>query len=226
MNKRRQKNKKNISKIKHEGKKALLLAIFEWKKFKGTVVIQRALKRYDEGVVVDGIFGKHTLSMVNDISVQLLHKYITIELAEDRQYKLSTSSMENLKGVHPDIIKVVKRAIKVTKRDFTVFEGMRTQSRQKYLVEVAKVSKTYNSFHLYGLAVDLVPIVNGNMTWDDKYFTDIHEAMEIAMAYEGFTLHNGYDIWGWDHPHWQIKPSASNDYNPRKFYAENKYKGF
>ena len=45
-------------------------------------------------------------------------------------FKLGTKSRENLRGVHPDLVAVVERAIEITKQDFTVIEGMRTLQRQ------------------------------------------------------------------------------------------------
>ena len=49
----------------------------------------------------------------------------------------------------------------------TVFvnEWYRTPERQKELVATGK-SKTLNSFHLKGLAVDLIRIKDGKVTWD------------------------------------------------------------
>ena len=41
-------------------------------------------------------------------------------------FKLGKRSLSNLKGVHPDLVKVVKRAIELTEVDFTVIE--RTQN--------------------------------------------------------------------------------------------------
>ena len=48
-------------------------------------------------------------------------------------YKLSQRSLDALAGVHPDLIKVVKRAIETTKQDFLVTEGLRTTQRQQDL---------------------------------------------------------------------------------------------
>ncbi|RYD61794.1 MAG: M15 family peptidase, partial [Verrucomicrobiaceae bacterium] len=64
-------------------------------------------------------------------------------------YKLSAESLEKLKGVHPDLVKVVKRAIELTTIDFKVGEGVRTPARQKKLVAEGK-SKTLNSRHIPG----------------------------------------------------------------------------
>ena len=48
-------------------------------------------------------------------------------------YKLGNRSKENLKGLHPDLIKVVERAIEISDQDFTVIEGLRTTKRQQDL---------------------------------------------------------------------------------------------
>ena len=50
-------------------------------------------------------------------------------------YKLSTRSQERLMGIEPELKEVVYEAIKVTKIDFGVIEGLRTEEKQKQLVE-------------------------------------------------------------------------------------------
>lgn len=118
-------------------------------------------------------------------------------------YRLGTKSMKNLVGVHPYLAFAVMKAIKVTSQDFSVVEGVRTMSRQRELVANGS-SKTFNSYHLYGLATDLVPFVNGKMTWEDKYFKEIHNAMESVIEKYNLPIDNGYDLWNWDKPHWQM----------------------
>ena len=71
-------------------------------------------------------------------------------------YRLSQRSMQNLSGVHPDLVAVVKRAIEITEQDFSVIEGIRNIDRQRKLVAQGK-SQTMNSRHLTGHAVDLAP---------------------------------------------------------------------
>jgi len=70
-------------------------------------------------------------------------------------FKLGKKSRERLIGVHPDLIRVVERAIELTDVDFTVLEGIRSKSRQEKLV-ASGASQTMNSRHLTGHAVDLV----------------------------------------------------------------------
>ena len=85
-------------------------------------------------------------------------------------YILGAKSRAELKGVHPDLIRVVERAIQITTQDFSVHDGLRTAEEQKALVS-AGASQTMNSKHRpqadgYGHAVDLVPFINGKMRWE------------------------------------------------------------
>ena len=69
-------------------------------------------------------------------------------------FKLGARSLTRLRGVHPDLVKVVTRAIEISTLDFTVLEGVRSLERQQALVE-AGASQTLKSRHLTGHAVDL-----------------------------------------------------------------------
>lgn len=91
-------------------------------------------------------------------------------------YKLGLRSKSRLKGVHPDLVAVVKRAIEITEVDFTVLEGMRTRKRQEELVAKG-ASKTMNSRHLTGHAVDLGAWVDGIVRWDWPLYYKIADAM-------------------------------------------------
>ena len=53
-------------------------------------------------------------------------------------FKLGKRSLSNLEGVHPDLVKVVNRAIELTQVDFTVIEGLRTKERQAQLLKEKK----------------------------------------------------------------------------------------
>jgi peptidoglycan LD-endopeptidase CwlK len=84
-------------------------------------------------------------------------------------YALGKSSLAKLEGVHPDLVKVVKRAIEISEIDFKVTDGVRTPAQQKALYAKGrtapgpKVTWTLNSRHLvnkatgFGHAVDLLP---------------------------------------------------------------------
>lgn len=94
-------------------------------------------------------------------------------------FTFSTRSENNLKGVNADLVKVVRRALELTTQDFVVVEGLRTKERQAELVK-SGASKTSNSKHLIGHAVDLAPFVEGKISWDWTYFYAIAEAMREA----------------------------------------------
>jgi peptidoglycan L-alanyl-D-glutamate endopeptidase CwlK len=119
-------------------------------------------------------------------------------------FHLSEKSLRRLDGVDPKLVAVVKRAIEITPIDFVVIEGLRTKARQAYLLSAGK-SKTMNSYHLTGHAVDIAPIVDGKVSWDWKYFHPLADAMKQAA--EEF---NVQITWGgsWksfpDGPHFQI----------------------
>ena len=119
-------------------------------------------------------------------------------------YKLGTKSLSNLKGVHPDLVKVVKRAIELTECDFTITEGLRTKERQAQLLKEKKTT-TSNSRHLTGHAVDLATWVDNTVSWEWKYYYQIADAMKKAASELKVSIDWGGD---WkkfkDGPHFQL----------------------
>lgn len=105
-------------------------------------------------------------------------------------FKLGAESISNLKGVHPDLVRVVKAAIALTEVDFKVIEGVRTLEQQRKYFTAGK-SKTMHSRHLTGHAVDLAALVNGVISWDFNLYFKIAEAMKQAAISEGVTV-----VWG------------------------------
>jgi len=114
--------------------------------------------------------------------------------------------MQNLSGVHPDLVAVVKRAIETTEQDFSVIEGVRNIDRQRKLVAQGK-SQTMNSRHLTGHAVDLVPYP---VSWDWEYFYPIADAMKQAAEELDVAI-----VWGGD---WQSFPDGPHFELDRKIY--------
>ena len=117
-------------------------------------------------------------------------------------YKLGNRSLQNLSGVHPDLVAVVKRAIQITEQDFTVIEGVRNIERQRQLVAKG-ASKTMNSRHITGHAVDMVP---WPVDWNDlDRFEVVSEAMKAAAEELNISI-----VWGgdwksfYDGPHYEL----------------------
>jgi peptidoglycan L-alanyl-D-glutamate endopeptidase CwlK len=97
-------------------------------------------------------------------------------------FKLSQRSLDKMKGVDPQLVEVVEQAITLTKIDFGVIEGLRTEEKQKELVD-SGASQTMKSKHLIGLAVDLMAYVNGRGCWELNVYDEIADAMKQS-AYE------------------------------------------
>ena len=118
-------------------------------------------------------------------------------------FKLSNKSLDRLKGVNPDLVKVVKRAIELTEVDFSVGEGLRTIERQKELVAKG-ASQTMKSRHLTGHAVDLYAFVDGSVSWEWKYYAKISEAVMKAEKELGVDVEWGGNWKMKDGPHFQL----------------------
>ena len=121
---------------------------------------------------------------------------------------LGARSLSRLEGVHPDLVRVVKRAAAMSDLDFTVLEGLRTVERQKELFKQG-ATKTMNSRHLTGHAVDLAPMVGGEIRWDWPLYHRLAKTVKAAAAAEGVAV-----TWGgsWakfrDGPHWELSWKA------------------
>ncbi|MDR2935656.1 MAG: M15 family metallopeptidase [Candidatus Adiutrix sp.] len=135
-------------------------------------------------------------------------------------FQLSPASLSRLQGVHPDLVKVVRRAIEITETDMTVLEGLRSIGTQRRYV-ARGVSRTMNSKHLiqpdgYGHAVDIYPFVNGRTVNDwivpwltkaesAKCWADVASAMKAAAAELAVRITWGGDWTTFkDGPHWSL----------------------
>ena len=113
------------------------------------------------------------------------------------KYSLSAASRKNLIGVHPDLVRVVERAIQITPVDFRVGEGVRTLARQKQMI-AQKKSQTMRSRHVpesnacrMSCAVDLYALPDGALSWDWKYYEQLNQAMQQAARDVGVPIEWG-----------------------------------
>lgn len=119
--------------------------------------------------------------------------------------KLTSRDRERLKGVHPDLIRVVERAAEISDRPFTILEGVRTLARQKKL-KAEGATTTLNSRHLTGHAVDIAPLdENGKATFSWPPFYPLAKVIKQAAKEVGVPITWGGD---WkkfvDGPHWEL----------------------
>lgn len=119
---------------------------------------------------------------------------------------LNARSLERLRGVHPELVRVVERAAQNAEQEFIVTEGVRTTARQSEMVKIG-ASRTMQSRHLTGHAVDLAPLVGGEVRWDWPLFYPLAACMKAAATECGVAIVWGGDWITWkDGPHFEIDP--------------------
>lgn len=122
--------------------------------------------------------------------------------------KFSPRSLKNLEGVHPDLVRVMRRALETSPLDFVIIEGLRSVERQKQLV-ASGASKTMNSRHITGHAVDVIPIgPNGKAAFDWPLYDKLAPAIKDAAAKEGVAI-----VWGGDWKSFRDGPHFELDRN-------------
>jgi peptidoglycan L-alanyl-D-glutamate endopeptidase CwlK len=120
-------------------------------------------------------------------------------------FKFGTRSNNNLKGVKPELVKLMKEAIVNSPYDFMITCGLRTKEEQKVLVATGK-SRTMKSKHLTGDAVDIAVLVNGQVTWDLKYYKEVATHVKKMAKTLGIRITWGGDWSGFiDGPHFQLE---------------------
>jgi peptidoglycan L-alanyl-D-glutamate endopeptidase CwlK len=127
-------------------------------------------------------------------------------------FNLSQRSKDRLKGVHPDLVAVVERAIELTGVDFGVTCGVRTIEEQEANVAAGR-SQTMRSKHLpqedgYSQAVDVVAYVGPEVSWELNLYDDICDAFKAAAEEVGCAIK-----WGaaWSEGDIRTYPGTSED---------------
>ena len=124
---------------------------------------------------------------------------------------LTIRDEERLQGVHPDLVRVVRRA-SFGPVKFIVTEGLRSVERQAKLIREGKsqIKDPKNGRHVQGRAVDLAVVVNGQVVWNANSYLQLSEQMKNAALAEGVKI-----IWGgdWmyfkDGPHFELHSSVA-----------------
>ena len=125
----------------------------------------------------------------------------------------SARSLSNLKGIHPDLRRVLDRALQESPLDFVVTEGLRSIERQREMLRIG-ASTTLKSRHLTGHAVDLYAWVDLNLSGKVE-FTEmanprllkiIADAIKAAAAKENVSI-----VWGGDWKKFKDMPHVELD---------------
>jgi len=147
------------------------------------------------------------------------------------EYKFGKRSLDNLKGIHPNLVKVLNETIKRSPVDFTITEGVRTTEEQQKLYsygrtkinpDTKKMTKVTNADGIktksnhqvksdgYGHAVDLYPFFLGKVQVHHK--DTIKRLEDISKVFLEVGKELGIPVvWGghwknpYDPPHFQLK---------------------
>jgi len=90
--------------------------------------------------------------------------------------------------------------------DFTIVEGRRTKKRQKHLFD-NNFSKTLNSKHITGDALDIYPCINGKVSQDLEHFKLLINIATDFINSKNLPIFNGFMKWSWDMAHYEIDNS-------------------
>jgi len=179
------------------------------------------------GIKPDGVVGPVTVATV----IQALHDgrlsvATTLPNLKGVAGPPIATTPPNLKGVHYALASIIEAAAMRSPVRFDVIEGLRTAERQAELFKAGK-SKTTNSRHLTGHAVDLWPLdpATGKplpsdaaykagspqaKAANDRLWADLRTIAGVVKAVakeRGVALEWGGD-WGWDGPHFQLNRAA------------------
>lgn len=136
-------------------------------------------------------------------------------------YKFSQRSLDNLKGIHPKLVALLKESIKYSPVDFTITDGVRSSYQQHLLYQkgrtlagdivthcdgITKKSNHQPRADGYGYAVDLYPFINGQVQVNaDKQLAIIAQHIKAVASRMNLTIRWGGD---WialvDYPHFEL----------------------
>lgn len=111
-------------------------------------------------------------------------------------------SHQNMSGVHHDLREVMNRAIQLSKVDMVIIEGLRSKARQQQLFNQGH-TRTLNSRHITGHALDVVPWINGEISWDWTNYYPVADAIlkaakevEVPIVWGGAWNLRPFNQWG------------------------------
>ena len=143
----------------------------------------------DLGLEADGIRGPVTTAAILEAAdegrlraVARVPAPVTTPPAEGAPW--DERSLRNLKGIHPALRSVMDLARQLSPVPFVVIEGLRSPERQAQLVAQG-ASRTRNSRHLTGHAVDICPTVDidqdGRVETEEMFSTPMYRRLAPAV---------------------------------------------
>jgi len=125
-------------------------------------------------------------------------------IRHDHGFVFSQRSLGNLKGVDPRLVSIATLALTYSPIDFIVTDGLRTKEEQQVFFDKG-LSKTMNSRHLTGHAIDVAVWHEGDVSWDEKLYASLYVHFKDAADRLNYPLEWGGNWSGsWDSVHYQI----------------------
>ena len=117
---------------------------------------------------------------------------IAIPRKPDKPFRFSQRSEAHLDTVNRGLTAVARRALALTRVDFTIISGRRNMDQQRRLVRQG-ASRILHSRHLSGHALDLVP--NDPVTGKGQFSHDLVVEVAVAFYEAGYQLNTAIR-WG------------------------------
>jgi peptidoglycan L-alanyl-D-glutamate endopeptidase CwlK len=159
----------------------------------GAVTVEEVLRLSQHGVLPEGGDGQALVNQASDNSTVAAPALP----GKPTGFRWGKSSLAELQDVKEELVECATLALtRFSAVDFRCHDGFRTLEEQRRHVRNG-TSRTMNSKHLRGLAVDLVPVIGGVLKWDWDGCYEIAWAMDQAATHMGIA---GNIRWGgaWD----------------------------
>ena len=106
-------------------------------------------------------------------------KFYNLETHPDQKHFLNEQSEEYLSEVNPALAEVVRRAVAISDIELQVIHGKRNATQQAEFFRKG-VTQGAHSPHLYGAAVDIVPVIEGRMCFEIETYDEVAMSMKYA----------------------------------------------
>lgn len=123
--------------------------------------------------------------------------------ANNLAFELTNADRGGLVGVDARLVQLAERLAQISPIPFMITEGVRSYERQRQLYLAGK-TRTMQSKHLRGRAIDIVPLVGGKPKWDWKLYAPLIACAKEIARENNLRMEFGYD-WGWDAPHMELQ---------------------
>tara|TARA_B100000073_G_C23352096_1_gene419294 strand:- start:58 stop:552 length:495 start_codon:yes stop_codon:yes gene_type:complete len=107
--------------------------------------------------------------------------YYNQETHPDQMYFLNKESSELLDEVNSALAEVVRRAQAISDVQMQVIHGKRTSVQQDEFFRKG-VTQGAKSPHMYGTAVDIVPVIEGRISMEAEALDEVAMSMKFAAA--------------------------------------------